>query len=136
MYVSDQTQEKSTGRKKTNLILNMAFQLAFASAHFCQNEPKMSEICSPNWRHHLKGSRRCDQSVLVSADGVRHYYSSCLLQSSAFYEDTGKTNFCQVFLGITAKGNDRSLQRNPLWRRVYLWRERDQNIFSRKNIML
>jgi len=29
------------------------------------DEPKMSEISSPNWRHHLKGYRRCAQSVLA-----------------------------------------------------------------------
>lgn len=63
--MSEQTQEQFTGRKNTNLILNVAFQLTFASVHFWWNAPKMSEICFPNWKNHLKGPRRYDQSILA-----------------------------------------------------------------------
>lgn len=63
--MSEQTQENFTGRKDTNLIFNVAFQLPFASVHFWWNEPKMSEICFPNWKNHLKGPHRYDQSILA-----------------------------------------------------------------------
>lgn len=64
-HTSEQTQEKFTGRKDTNLILNIAFQLFFPSVHFWWNELKMSEICFPNWKNNLKGPCRDDQSILA-----------------------------------------------------------------------
>lgn len=63
--MSEQTQDKFTGRKDTNLSLNVAFQLAFTSVNFWWHEPRMSEICFSNWKNHLKGPCRYDQSILA-----------------------------------------------------------------------
>lgn len=110
-YKSEQTQEKFTGRKDTNLILNVDFELAFASAHFSWNAPKMSEICFSNRKTHLKGPRRHDQSILALMA------SDITISVVCFSSLPFMTNFCQAFLGITPRGNvpsDRSLQRNAL----------------------
>lgn len=98
----------------------------------------MTEICSSNWRHHLKGSCRCDQSMLALMASDFTMPVVCF-SPLPYMKTSEKKSFSQVFLGITTKGNvtsDGSLQRNPLWKRVSLWRGMDKNIFCRKNIML
>lgn len=137
-YTSEQTQQKFTGRKKTNLILNVAFQLAFASMYFWWNELKMSEICFPDWKKHLKGPRRYDQLTLaLMASDIT--ISVVCFSSLPFMKTSETQTFAKHFQGLLLKGMfylTRSLQRNPLQIMVCLWKGMDQNIFSRKNKML
>lgn len=64
----------------------------------------MSEICSPNWRHHLKGSLRCDQSVLALMASDTTVPVVCISPLS-YMKMCVEKQLCQVFLGIIAKGN-------------------------------